>query len=135
MTCGTTGKALRWTLGAPAPAASLALLLVLIAAGCSDHPDGGATQPAAPRVAPGPPDRVALIRDQHLPNVELTTHEGRKVRFYDDLVKGKVVAINFMFATCRKAGPAVVNEAPYEESEASKRLVEPADLSRLPLRD
>jgi protein SCO1 len=107
MTRATTAKALRWTLGSPAPAASLALLLVLIAAGCSDHPDGGATQPAAQKVAaPGPPDRVALIRDQHLPNVELTTQEGRKVRFYDDLVKGKVVAINFMFATCRKACPA-----------------------------
>ena len=29
MTCGTTGEALRWTLGAPAPAASLALLHTL----------------------------------------------------------------------------------------------------------
>ena len=34
------------------------------------------------------------------------THEGRSVPFYDDLVKGKVVAINFMFATCRAACPA-----------------------------
>jgi protein SCO1 len=50
-----------------------------------------------------PPNRVAQIREQHLPNVELTTHLGRKVRFYDDLVKGKVVAINFMYAKCRGA--------------------------------
>jgi protein SCO1/2 len=92
---------------ARAVAAGLVVLIVF-AAGCSEHPAGGKAQPPASRVAgvPGPPDRVALIRDQHLPNVELTTQEGRKVRFYDDLVKGKVVAINFMFATCRKACPA-----------------------------
>ena len=34
------------------------------------------------------------------PNVVLTTHLGKKVKFYDDLVKDKVVAINFMYATC-----------------------------------
>ena len=57
-------------------------------------------------VAPRPPDRVALIREQHLPNVALTTHDNRTVRFYDDLVKGNVVAINFMFTTCQNACPA-----------------------------
>jgi len=35
------------------------------------------------------------------PNVELITHEGKKVRFYDDLIKGKVVAIELMYTTCR----------------------------------
>jgi protein SCO1/2 len=32
--------------------------------------------------------------------VELTTHNGQRVRFYDDLIKGKVVVINFMYTTC-----------------------------------
>jgi hypothetical protein len=36
------------------------------------------------------------------PNVELQTHEGKTVHFYDDLIKGKIVAINFMYATCKK---------------------------------
>ena len=35
------------------------------------------------------------------PNVILTTHEGKEVKFYEDLVKGKIVVINFMFATCQ----------------------------------
>lgn len=35
------------------------------------------------------------------PNVELTTQDGKKVRFYDDLIKGKVVAIELMYTTCR----------------------------------
>jgi protein SCO1 len=39
------------------------------------------------------------------PNVTLTTHEGREVRFYQDLIKGKIVLINFMYATCTNSCP------------------------------
>jgi len=37
------------------------------------------------------------------PNVPLITHEGNEVRFYDDLVKDKVVMINFMYASCTES--------------------------------
>ena len=37
----------------------------------------------------------------HFPNVELITQDGKKVRFYDDLIKGKVVAIELMYTTCK----------------------------------
>jgi len=87
-------------------AAGLAIVLALTAGGCSEHPPTTPPRPAAATgTAPALPDRVAMTRDRHLPNVELVSHEGRRVRFYDDLVKGKVVAINFMFATCRVACP------------------------------
>lgn len=36
----------------------------------------------------------------YFPNVPLVTQDGKKVRFYDDLIKGKVVAINFIFTGC-----------------------------------
>jgi len=52
-------------------------------------------------------DRRTVIRERHLLNIGLTTHEGRSVRFYDDLVKGKVVAINFMFTSCQIACPLI----------------------------
>jgi protein SCO1/2 len=39
------------------------------------------------------------------PNVTLTTHQGTEVRFYQDLIKGKVVLINFMYATCTNSCP------------------------------
>ena len=39
--------------------------------------------------------------ETHFPNVELTTQDGKKVRFYDDLIKGKVVAIELMYTTCK----------------------------------
>ena len=35
------------------------------------------------------------------PNVELITQDGKKVRFYDDLIKGRVVAIYLMYTTCK----------------------------------
>ena len=40
------------------------------------------------------------IRQRYFPNLVLTTHEGKKVRFYDDLVKDKIVIFNFMYAKC-----------------------------------
>jgi protein SCO1/2 len=40
------------------------------------------------------------IRQRYFPNLSLTTHEGRTVRFYDDLVKDKIVIFNFMYAKC-----------------------------------
>ena len=41
------------------------------------------------------------------PNVTLTTHEGRTVRFFDDLIKDKVVMINLMYASCKDSCPLV----------------------------
>lgn len=45
------------------------------------------------------------IRQLHFPNVTLTTHEGKHVRFYDDLLKDKTVVINFMYASCGDVCP------------------------------
>lgn len=49
------------------------------------------------------------LRDRFFPNVELTTHEGKKVRFYDDLIKDKIVVINFMYADCEGICPAITS--------------------------
>ncbi len=38
-------------------------------------------------------------------NVPLTTHEGKVVRFYDDLLKGKSVVINLIYTTCTYSCP------------------------------
>src|SRR5438128_2675657 len=44
-------------------------------------------------------------RALYFPNVLLRTHENKTVRFYDDLVKGKIVLINFMYAKCEGLCP------------------------------
>lgn len=41
----------------------------------------------------------------YFPNVPLVTQDGKTVRFYDDLIKGKVVAINFIFTSCADSCP------------------------------
>jgi protein SCO1/2 len=40
------------------------------------------------------------IRQRYFPNLVLLTHEGRRVRFYDDLIKDKIVLLNFMYVKC-----------------------------------
>jgi protein SCO1/2 len=48
-----------------------------------------------PRFAPAGSARAAL-QQRHLPNVALVTHDGRRVRFYDDLVKDRKVVLTFV---------------------------------------
>lgn len=47
------------------------------------------------------------IQQLHLPNLPLVTHEGNRVMFYDDLIKGKVVTLNFFFSKCDEICPTV----------------------------
>jgi protein SCO1/2 len=37
--------------------------------------------------------------------VELTTQDGKVVHFYDDLIKGKIVALDLIYTTCQYACP------------------------------
>jgi protein SCO1/2 len=41
----------------------------------------------------------------YFPNVPLTTQDGKVVRFYDDLLKGKAVAINLIYTHCSASCP------------------------------
>lgn len=50
------------------------------------------------------PDGTRFTPD-YFTNVEVTTHEGKTVRFYDDLIKGKRVVINFVYLSCTDICP------------------------------
>jgi protein SCO1/2 len=79
---------MRWnTFGAAASSAASWLAAVLVAAstvGASADAPWGA---------------------DYFPNVTLTTQDGVRVRFYDDLLKGKIVAINLIYTSCQYACP------------------------------
>ena len=56
--------------------------------------------------APPLPGRE-VVRRRFFPNVVLTTHEGKKVRFYDDLLKDKIVVLSLMYANCQGVCPRI----------------------------
>ncbi|MEW6213079.1 MAG: SCO family protein [Acidobacteriota bacterium] len=67
----------------------------------SDKPSGTIRAPVqgVPHVAsPGP----AIFT-----NALLRTHDNKEVHFYDDLIRGKQVLINLMYATCEGACPLI----------------------------
>lgn len=74
-----------------------------------DHP----TPPSKPRVAPpspASPERkpgVIAIGSVKLeiPDTALLDQDGKRVRFYSDLIKGKVVVLSFFFTRCTYACP------------------------------
>ncbi len=41
----------------------------------------------------------------YFPNVSLVTQDGARVRFFDDLIENKIVAINFIFTSCADTCP------------------------------
>jgi len=56
-------------------------------------------------LAPVPEAQAARWGKSYFPDVELVTHEGKTVRFYDDLIQDKVFVISFLFTTCRDFCP------------------------------
>ena len=41
----------------------------------------------------------------YFPNVELTNQDGKTFKFYDDLIKDKIVAVNFIYTQCGDSCP------------------------------
>lgn len=60
---------------------------------------------ALPPPSPPPSRSQPLSAAAYEPNLPLVTHEGRAVRFYDDLIKNRVAIINFMFTSCPSICP------------------------------
>ena len=53
----------------------------------------------------GRPAAAATWGADYFPNVALTTQDGKVVRFYDDLLKGKAVAVNLVYTRCTASCP------------------------------
>ena len=63
--------------------------------------------PVTPDFPATPISARTRLQQQHLPNISLVTHEGKSVRLYDDLVKDKVVTLNFFYTGCTDICPTV----------------------------
>jgi protein SCO1/2 len=89
-------KAMSW-------AGIVAIAAMLAAAGAA-RAHGGASH-EADQAASRPVTGNSRWGANYFPNVPLTTQDGKTVRFYDDLIKGKSVAINFMYTECTEVCP------------------------------
>ena len=56
----------------------------------------------------------------YFPNVVLRTHEDQAVRFYDDLLRGRTVMINFMSVVHEQVYPVAGNLARVQELLADR---------------
>jgi len=70
-----------------------------------------ALQASAQRSGPeaGEPDEEARAR-AYFTDTELLTQDGKPVRFYSDVVKGRVVCLSFMFSRCVGACPLIAQK-------------------------
>jgi protein SCO1/2 len=91
----------------------LALALLLAGAGTTDqaaaqeghdhhqhHQHQAAPPPSGQEAA-----QAEALDHLDIPDVPVVDQDGRAVRFYSDLVRGKVVAVNFVFTTCTTICP------------------------------
>lgn len=96
---------------------------------CPMHPEVTSTRPRkcpkcgmtlrlvkdeVPTAAPAPPPtespsrttgEIASISSARIPDVEVHDQNGKRLKFSSDLIKGKTVAINFIFTTCTTICP------------------------------
>src|SRR6185436_20548885 len=89
---------------------------------CPMHPNVTSTKPGrcpkcgmelrevksepTPSPSPTPSEQVTpSFSSARIPNTRIYDQNGKQLNFYDDLVKGKTVAINFIFTTCTASCP------------------------------
>ena len=86
------------------------ILLILLAAVFTTTQNSLAQNPVAP---PAPHDHSHMSKNpeessaaqKYFTDVELTNQDGKKVRFYSDILKGKTVVVNAFFTTCTSVCP------------------------------
>ncbi|HLB89947.1 MAG TPA: SCO family protein [Terriglobales bacterium] len=89
---------------------------------------GEVTTRMPPLATPAPSDEVRTPKTaseallSHFPNVVLKTQDNKPVRFYDDLIKGKVVMINFMFTSCDSLCPRATSNLAKVQNVLGKHL-------------
>ncbi|KAB0486985.1 Cytochrome oxidase Cu insertion factor, SCO1/SenC/PrrC family [Pseudomonas reinekei] len=88
---------------------ALGMHLVLVLSVCLLASQLLVAKPVPPTPVPAKDTAVADTATpwgaDYFPNTLLTDQDGRQVRFFDDLIKGKVVVINFIFTSCSDSCP------------------------------
>ena len=76
-------------------------------------PVGGGLLTSRARAATTGPEASAAarerIRQRYFPDIILTNQDEKKFRFYEDIVKDRIVTINFFFSKCQDICPLVTH--------------------------
>jgi cytochrome oxidase Cu insertion factor (SCO1/SenC/PrrC family) len=76
----------------------------------------------SPTPSPTPSGDAALtFSSSKIPNTRILDQNGKQLNFYDDLIKGKTVAVNFIFTTCTTVCPPLTATFRKVEQTASER--------------
>jgi protein SCO1/2 len=83
-------------------------------AGLVTLPVLGSLSAFADKTAPAPAHKFTprisgreMLRKRYFPNFELITQDGKKMKFYDDMLKDKIVVLNMMYADCEGVCPLI----------------------------
>jgi cytochrome oxidase Cu insertion factor (SCO1/SenC/PrrC family) len=79
--------------------------------------------PAVSAVVDGP----SSFSSSRIPDIQVLDQNGRRLNFYSDLIKGKTVAINFIFTTCTTICPPLTATFRRVQQDLTERAV-PAQL-------
>lgn len=107
---------------------------------CPMHPDVTSSKPgrcrkcgmelrqvqpqSSPSPSPSPADVKAAsssFSSMKIPNVRIYDQNGKQLNFYTDLIKGKTVAINFIFTTCTASCPPLTATFRKVQQNAAER--------------
>jgi cytochrome oxidase Cu insertion factor (SCO1/SenC/PrrC family) len=76
----------------------------------------------SPTPSPTPPSDATLsFSSTKIPNTRILDQNGKQLNFYNDLIKGKTVAINFIFTTCTTVCPPLTATFRKVQQTASER--------------
>lgn len=108
---------------------------------CPMHPDVTSSKPGrcpkcnmqlrpvkpepSPTPSPTPPSDSALsFSSAKIPNTRILDQNGKQLNFYNDLIKGRTVAINFIFTTCTTVCPPLTATFRKVQQTAAQRGID-----------
>src|SRR5207249_5853252 len=100
---------------------------VLLVLTCAGHPvivpgEPGERVGTAPMTSTRASALADAPRGDYFPNIVLRTHDNQPLRFYDDLLRGKVVLINFFYVTCGDICPLMTANLLRVQAALGERL-------------
>lgn len=76
---------------------------------------------AATKAGPEPEPKSESFSSTKIPDAQVLDQHGKQLNFYTDLIKGKTVAINFLFTTCTAICPSLAATFRRVQQDAAAR--------------